>query len=513
MLTGTQRRQLDDIEDRLNDVQRRRLLALHERLVGRPAGDPGLFDEEEAALFHDAEYTGLLDAAGEPGFAIREAPDEPVEGRRDAATDARRLELHRRRRRDGLIRTDPEVARRVRELQGRYLDFRPFVGDAPASWVDVREALRTEPDAARREALWFAATPLADAVETDVQQLLARRNRLAEAAGFNNFPELVMAAGEFSVLEYLSLGDELEQATRDPYEELLEWIRAEKGETTIEPWDIDYFLARLEPPPAAHPAASFAPRLDRLLADWGLSLAALPIRVDESPLPYGGLTLPVSIPDDIRVLVQPRDGLVHLESWFHEMGHALHMAHVRATPRAFEWEAPAWDEAMAFLVERAGTAAALAAPAAPVDAPESGDGGRGHAPHGPTAREVVRIRRLLAASLFEILAYERPEDDLHGLYSEIHESYLGYPRHPERLWPARALLVTHPVYLPNYVLGRLIAAQLEEGRREPAEWGARIRDEFWRPGAARPWPERVEALTGRPLDPDAWLRGLETGLR
>jgi hypothetical protein len=501
MLTEADRRRLDDIEVRLQDIQRRRLAALHDRLVHRPGGDPALFDGEEAAIVGDDDYATVVDSAAAEG------PDAgPAGGVATAAMlEARRLDLHRRRRLEALVRTDPEGAELVRSLQGRILDFRPFLDGASASWVDVREALRTEPDAGRREALWFAAAPLAASLESDVQRLLGRRSDLARDLGFASFPELTLAAGEFSVLEYLSLGDELEVATREPYEALLDWIRGETGTSTIEPWDIDIHLARLEPPPEAHPAAAFAAGLDALLARWGLARAGLPITIDESALPYGGLALPVSIPDDIRVLVQPRDGLLHLESWWHEMGHALHMAHVRVESPAFRWEAPAWDEAMAFLLERAGATAALAT--APTEAPRPFPV-TAEQPHGPTARAIVRLRQLLAMSLFEILAYERPDGDLHGLYSEIHESYLGFPRHPERLWPARALLVTHPVYLPNYVLGRVAAAQLEELCDDSPRWGERLVRDIWGPGAASPWPERIERLTGRPLDPDAYLRGL-----
>lgn len=477
MLTDSARRRLDDIEKRLLELNQGRLLKLYERLLGRPAEDGASDDANEGALVRAPDYGALLE----------DAPDGTL-----APLETRRLDIHRRRQLEAIVRTDPEVAALVRSLHGRILDFRPFLADAPAAWVDIREALRTEPDEARREALWFAATPLAESIESDVQQLFAHRNRVAHELDFSGYPELAMAAGEVTVIEYLGLCDEIEGATRDSYETALDWIRERTGRSSIEPWDIDYHLATLDSSPADCPAASFGPRLDELLASWGLSRAGLPITVIDALLPYGGLTLPVSIPDDIRVIVQPRDGQAHFESWCHEMGHALHMAHVRVDSTVFQWDAPAWEEAMAFLLERAAATAAIA-----VDAP-------------PQARwrTIVRLRRLLAASLFEILAYERPEGDLHSLYSEIHESYLGYPRHPERLWSAMPLSVTHPVYLPNYVLGRLVAAQLEELRDEAGSWGRRLRDDLWAPGAVRPWTERVEALTGRPLDPDAFLRGL-----
>jgi peptidyl-dipeptidase A len=117
--------------------------------------------------------------------------------------------------------------------------------------------------------------------------------------------------------------------------------------------------------------------------------------------------------------------------------------------------------------------------------------------------------------LFEILAYDHPALDLHSLYSEIHEHYLGFPRHPEHLWAANILFLTHPLHLPNIIMGRLIAAQLMEALRERwgrdldrPEVGDFIREQCWRPGASRPWEDIVHWVTGRRLDPDAFLRTL-----
>jgi len=199
------------------------------------------------------------------------------------------------------------------------------------------------------------------------------------------------------------------------------------------------------------------------------------------------------MPDDVHCFLTHRDGASALSENLGAWGRALHAVHVPAEPLVFQWTSGGFNEAMASLMVKLGTSAAFA---------ERGDIETDAIWHAWQA--VWKVRRELAASLFEVLAYESPGSDLHGLWCEIHEHYLGFPRHPERLWAAEERFVTHPLTGPSFLTGRLVAAQLVEVHSAIAD----IRSTIWGPGAREATEALVERITGRIPDPDAWVRTL-----
>ena len=321
---------------------------------------------------------------------------------------------------------------------------------------------------------------------------------------------MLLPAGELSKLSVLTLGDELEPMTKPLFEQMLTWIRRENGGATLEPWDIDYHLARLEPPADSVSGDRIEEQLKALTRKLGLDPGALGIHVHDAGSGTAR-TVAVSMPDDIHCFLTRRDGapafMENMAAW----GRALHAAHAPASPIAFHWTAGGFNEAMASLVPIMGTAADVA------------ERGVLEAETNWRAWQAVwTMRRALASSLFEILAYESPESDLHGLWCEIQEHYLGFPRHPERLWATEERFVTRPLTGSDFLIGPLMGAQLAEvltglpGGLAVADTGAgpraattlSLRADIWAPGAKETSEALVERVTGRILDPDAWMRAI-----
>ena len=71
-----------------------------------------------------------------------------------------------------------------------------------------------------------------------------------------------------------------------------------------------------------------------------------------------------------------------------------------------------------------------------------------------------------------------------------------------------------PVYYQSYLLGELLASQLDQAVRDRAggfvgrpEAGAFLAERVFAPGATQPWRDLVASATGRPLGPAAFLTG------
>lgn len=498
---------LDRVEEALATLWAGRERARWSRLTGSAGGDaaevagpgqnqepedPSALDAREAAIWGDAEYQAALQAATAAG-----ATGERLA--RAVSPAERRLDLHRRALLESLVRLDPGVAGRAAGVERQLEEFRVALEAPPATRVTRRERLRHEPERDAREAWWFGLAPLAEALEPELVRLFDARNTLAGAFGYTMYPELAFEAGELSRIEFMSTCDEIEQLTRPIYEQFLAWCREQLDGLPLEPWDLDFLLTRLEPADADATVADIPARVAARMAAWGATLAPT-VLVEAAMNPA---TLALAWGAGPGVLLGGGTGPDGLEAALRAAGQAWYRRQLPAAPPAWRWEAPVMEQAMGHLAVR------LSRPAGE----ESPEDERARAWRG--WRDVARLRRRISDGLFEMLAYEQPHTDLHGLYSEIQEHYLGYSRHPERLWPAVPSLAARPGHLAALITGLLAADQIAESLRQrhggtlasPAI-AAELCQAFAAPGARIPWETRLADFTGRPLDAGATLRRL-----
>jgi peptidyl-dipeptidase A len=102
---------------------------------------------------------------------------------------------------------------------------------------------------------------------------------------------------------------------------------------------------------------------------------------------------------------------------------------------------------------------------------------------------------------------------------DLVERYQGIPRPlapVPNAWASKIHLAVAPCYYHNYLLGEILASQVEEWtEREtgagspaanPAAVGPLISERLLRPGASLRWDRLVEQATGAPLGIDAFVR-------
>lgn len=247
-----------------------------------------------------------------------------------------------------------------------------------------------------------------------------------------------------------------------------------------------------------------------------LGLAAETIHVDGEPRP-GKFSSPVCfgvrIPGDVRVLYQRTTPIGDYESFYHEMGHAVHFAHVDAKRQFHErrlipngvaelfstlFEEVAMDPV--YLTEDLGL---------PKDA----------------VQEVLRRRRFM--ELYFLTFYgangmhkvrfwtERLWEDFDKAdkaYADLSERYMGV-RLPGVYWQTHHVLSMNDVYAPSYLLAHVRKAELirhlqqRHGRawwRDP-EAGAVLKKDCMGPGAS------IDLDAFSRLDLDAYLKPVLEG--
>jgi len=131
---------------------------------------------------------------------------------------------------------------------------------------------------------------------------------------------------------------------------------------------------------------------------------------------------------------------------------------------------------------------------------------------------LVFARWVLVMTNFERAFYADPDADHDTAWWDLVERFQLLTRPDGRTapdWAAKIHIALAPVYYQNYLLGELVASQLQStlfdrfggivGR--PAAGGF-LRTEFFAPGWSCRWDELVERATGAPLGVDAYAAEL-----
>ncbi|MCU0623645.1 MAG: hypothetical protein MUF53_07240 [Gemmatimonadaceae bacterium] len=231
---------------------------------------------------------------------------------------------------------------------------------------------------------------------------------------------------------------------------------------------------------AHFPAAAMEPEILRQVREMGLDpLAEGRIRLDTGDRPgkrSRAFCAPVRVPDEVHLVLRPHGGAADWRTFLHELGHALHFAHM--TPgTAFEdrWLGDnSITEGLAMLFDhrlhdRGWLARYVQMPKRVI----------AEWRRAAAFEELQFLRRYCAKLAYELVLHggEAGWDDLPGVYADMLGAATGF-----RYQPADALVDVDPrFYCVRYLRAWQLQAQLDSALTE------RFDDDWWRNPAAGPW--------------------------
>ena len=470
--------------------------------IGRPAPDLSQFD---------AAFSTLL---------LEPSHQQTVNFWRAKTTDPllrRRLELFRRTFMEAEVSKAPQISETRNLINDQLIKYRPQIGGEKLSRSEITETLRSNPDRKRRRLVYEQAlSPLSARLAPQVADLMRLRNTEACRMGFSTYADLHLELQGLSRASLFELFDRLEQLTDAPYRAFLEKSCQEVGLDRVEPWDVQWLADRKATlPEKAFPRENILPLVHDLLTWFGLNLTALPIELVTKDIPFGGLCFTIKVPDDIRIVGNPRNGYPSYRTLVHEFGHGIHAAYNRQSYFTLKREGGVFNEGMAevlayFTHYPAWISSVTGLSQAQVS----------HYIQENNARRIVRLRNLLAQARFEIEAYDKPEADLDRLLADYEAHYLRQPVNLTPRWAAVSFPTTHPIYRQNYILADLIAAQthaelnrrfgsfFDLGPSERAEVFEFLCDNYFAPGNSLEWTAKIKQATGQPLSATALINEL-----
>lgn len=475
---------LDEKERRLEEITTGLARLWFQQYVEkkRPAEIDAL-EEEQSRLLLDPELAEIISE-----FAGR--VQEPLTARRVMAWQKALLAAQ--------INVRPEVFRLQNEIAARQVAYQPEYNHFPTDMATLRHIMRQDADPLHREEAWLAMAPLAKELEPQVGELLTLRNQLAQSLGYRTYVDLALYLQGLTREDVENALKGLATRTQDLYMRCLHEESEHAGLLKIMPWDIMYLLERADgASPAYFPAAQAERKMAEFLRGFGVELAGTGVRLVVTDIPYNGLTMTIEAPRDIRVLVNPRDGLGYYSTIFHEYGHALHAYYARPQSYILRHEAGVFGEAMAevvaYFVNYPEWLAAMGLSAAEIRS----------ALKARLLAQFSFLRQRSANALFEYLAYDNPSQNLNALYAAVQSQVVGHEIDPRPQWAANAWYTSYPVYWQNYVLAEVIASQTHRALQtrfghvlgNPAAF-AYVRDQYWAPAGGVDWQDKVRVATG-----------------
>ena len=112
------------------------------------------------------------------------------------------------------------------------------------------------------------------------------------------------------------------------------------------------------------------------------------------------------------------------------------------------------------------------------------------------------VRNTIADSLSEFEDYADPDGNPSEVYNRIHGEYLGVDMHATPVWAFNPLYGSDPIYLQSFVVGEMIAHQIEHktdqqfGRSWGKPAGEFLRTNFYSRGAEQSIDTFMRSGTG-----------------
>ncbi|CAN5834333.1 hypothetical protein BH23GEM7_BH23GEM7_00290 [soil metagenome] len=424
-----------------------------------------------------------------------------------------------------------DLTQRAAELEQLFHTFRAELDGERVSNNHLLDILRTELDEERRRRAWEASKQVARQVAEPLRELVRRRNAAARSLGFENYYVMELRLQELEEERLFGILDDFRDLSEEPYRVLRAGIDAALAERhgiapeELRPWHWEDFYAQNAPAVGRVQLDDFfaAQDLVAIAAEFyrGIGLPADDV-IEQSDLferegkDQHAFCTDIDREGDVRMLCNLRDNEKWMSTLLHEMGHAVYD---KFLPGSLPYlvRSPAHTlstEAIAMFMGRLTRdpewlREVMGSPIEEDDAVE--------VRHQLRAAMLIAARWILVMAYFERELYRDPDrEDLNTLWWDLVER-LQLVRRPdgrdEPDWAAKIHLSTAPVYYHNYLLGELMASQLEAhlGRVLPGRnggsirgeeaVGAYLREQVFAPGASFDWDGLLAHATGEGLRP------------
>jgi len=428
-----------------------------------------------------------------------------------------------------------DLVARQTAIEQTFNTHRAVVDGAEMTDNEVIEVLKRENSNTRRRKVWEGGKQIGANVAPDIIALAHRRNESARAVGYDDYYQMSLILSEIEPAQLFDIVNQLEDLTSAPFRQVkgeLDSGLAERfgvAPTDLRPWHYaDPFFQ--EAPDVSQIDFDALFRNEDLVAitrDFfegvSLPIADLVDKSDHFERPgkdQHAFCIHIDKKGDVRVLANVKPTARWMGTMLHEYGHAAYDKYLEPT-LPFLLRAPSHlitTEAIAMLMGRlAGNAEWLAGIVGL--SPEQKEAVAVESTETFRLRMLIFVRWTMVMIHFERELYRDPDQDLNAQWWTLVErfQYLTRPdNRNEPDWAAKIHIAVAPVYYHNYLLGEMVASQLQHtidrrvlnglgvettGYVDEPRVGDYLRERIFKPGAGLHWNDLLLQATGEGLNP------------
>lgn len=423
-----------------------------------------------------------------------------------------------------------------KRLESTFNAFRATFDGEQVADNRLREVLRVSNDGAERRRAWEASKQIGAEVRPTLIELVTLRNQAARDLGFSNYYSMMLELDELDERELFTTLDAVERGTRPLFEtykrDLDARLATRFGVTTgaLRPWH--YADPFFQEAPAAEvdldrwfQAEPLEAITERSFAAVGFDIRDLLRRADLYEKPgknQHAFCLSVDRGPDIRVLCNNRPNEYSMSTMLHEFGHAVY-DHLIDPSLPWLLRGPAHTlstEASAMLFGRLSKNAAWLHRVAGMPRAEA-EAAADAVRRAVRGQLLVQARWILVMCHMERALYRDPGQDLDTLWWDLVEELQWVTRPEGRRapdWASKIHFSIAPVYYHNYLLGEMMATQLQRHIQRQVlgggadvwdryvsspEVGAFLKARLFASGRRLDWRDTLRQATGETLTPEA----------
>lgn len=425
-----------------------------------------------------------------------------------------------------------EVIKMQTAIEQKYSNFRAEVDGKKLTDNDVEDVLKKSTNSDELKKAWEGHKAIGPVVAEDIRNLVKKRNEIAKQLGFGNYHEMSLKLSEQDPAEISKIFDELDNLTRDAFAGLKEEIdtylakRDNIKKEELMPWHYQNRFFQEAPEIYSVELDKYykGKNIETLTTDYyksiGLDITDMIAKSDLYEKPgknQHAYCIDIDNLGDVRVLCNIKPNYNWMGTMLHEFGHANYDKYIdQKLPFALRNPAHTFTtEAIAMFFGRMASNPQFLLDMKLTDEADS----------KTIAEESFKVLRLEQLTFsrwaqvmyrFEKILYENPDQDLNKLWWDLVEKYQMIKRPEGRNqpdWASKIHIATSPCYYHNYLLGELLASQLNhyiaanllksDNFRQSyfgkPEVGKYLIDNIFMPGSKWSWNEMIEKATGEKL--------------
>ncbi|MDR2009082.1 MAG: hypothetical protein LBQ22_01195 [Bacteroidales bacterium] len=419
------------------------------------------------------------------------------------------------------------------EIEMKYSTFRAVINGKEVSDNDIEEILSTSKNSEEVKNAWLEVKKLGPVVADDIITLVKMRNDLAVSLGYDNYHEMSLKLSDQDPYEIDKIFDELDNLTRGSFAELKEEIdiylvnKFNIKKEELRPWHYQDRFFQEAPALYEIDLDSYYKDQDieKLTKDYyasiGMDITDMLANSDlyeKEKKNQHAYCINVDREGDIRVLCNIKPNSKWMNTMLHEFGHAVYDKYIdKDLPFVLRDPAHTFTtEAIAMLFGRLASNAQWMQDMLHISDEEKES-------IAELSFKSLRLEQLVFSRWVQVMyrfeksLYENPDQDLNTLWWDLVEKYQMVKCPEDRNmpdWATKTHIATSPCYYHNYLLGELLASQLNhyisvnicksddynmQSFYSNKEVGKYLMEKVFFPGAKWYWNDMIEKATGEKL--------------